>query len=63
VYEEMGDDDLWESRDRKVNNRRNIKNLNKNYSPVTEKKTVKPRVTENRKLTEWDSDDIFSLDE
>jgi hypothetical protein len=63
VYEEMGDDDLWESRDRKVNNRRNMKNLNKNYSPVTEKKTVKPRVTENRKLTEWDSDDIFSLDE
>lgn len=63
MYEEMGDDDLWESRDRKVNNRRNIKNLNKRYSPVTEKKTVKPRVTENRKLAEWDLDDIFSLDE
>lgn len=63
MYEEMGEDDLWESRDRKVNKRRNIKNLNKNYSPGTEKKTEKPRVTENRKLTDWDSDDIFSIDE
>lgn len=63
MYEEMGEYDLWESRDRKVNKRRNIKNLNKNYSPGTEKKTEKPRVTENRKLTDWDSDDIFSIDE
>ena len=61
MYEEMGEDDLWESRDRKVNKRRNIKNLNRNYSPGTEKKTEKPRVTENRKLTDWDSDDIFSI--
>jgi hypothetical protein len=63
VYEEIGEDDLWESRDRKVNNRRNIKNLNKNYSPGTEKKTEKPRVTENRKLTNWDSGDSFASDE
>jgi hypothetical protein len=46
-----------------VNNRLNIKNLNKNYSPGTEKKTEKPRVTENRKLTNWDSGDSFASDE
>ena len=54
---------MWESRDRKVNKRRNIKHINKNYVPTSTKKVAKPRVIENRKLSELDLDEIFSLDE
>ena len=59
MYEEMREEDIWESRDRKVSKRRKIKNLNKNYGPVTAKKTKKPRVTENRKLEDLDLDEIY----
>lgn len=54
---------MWESRDRKVNKRRSIKHINKNYTPTGVKKVEKPRVIENRKLSELDLDEIFSLDE
>ena len=59
----FNDEKMWESRDRKVNKRRNIKHMNKNYTPTGTKKVVKPRVVENRKLSELDLDEIFSLDE
>jgi hypothetical protein len=59
----FNDEEMWESRDRKVNKRRNIKYINKNYTPTSTKKVAKPRVIENRKLSELDLDEIFSLDE
>lgn len=59
----FNDEEMWESRDRKVNKRRNIKHINKNYTPTSMKKVAKPRVIENRKLSELDLDEIFSLDE
>ena len=51
----------WESRDRKVKNRRNIKNMNKVYPSLKSKKEQKPRVSQNRKLSELDFDEIFKL--
>mgnify|MGYP003151675477 CR=1 len=51
----------WESRDRKVKKRRSIKNMNRTYTPVKSKKEQKPRVSENRKLSELDFDEIFKL--
>ena len=59
----FNEEEMWESRDRKVNKRRNIKHINKNYTPTSMKKVAKPRVIENRKLSELDLDEIFSLDE
>jgi len=59
----FNEEEMWESRDRKVNKRRNIKHINKNYTPTGTKKVIKPRVIENRKLSELDLDEIFSLDE
>ena len=63
MYEEMPEEDIWESRDRKVENRRKINNLNKDYRPGPTKKTQKPRVTENRKLADLESDDSMLLDD
>jgi hypothetical protein len=51
----------WESRDRKVQKRRNIKNMNRQYSPVKSKKVQKPRVSKNRQLSEMDFDEIFKM--
>jgi len=51
----------WESRDRKVKKRRNIKNMNKVYPSLKSKKAQKPRVSQNRKLSELDFDEIFKL--
>jgi len=51
----------WESRDRKVKKRRNIKNMNKVYPSLKSKKEQKPRVSQNRKLSELDFDEIFKL--
>lgn len=51
----------WESRDRKVKKRRNMKNMNKVYLSIKAKKAEKPRVSQNRKLSELDFDEIFKL--
>lgn len=59
----FNEEETWESRDRKVNKRRSMKHINKNYTPTSTKKVAKPRVIENRKLSELDLDEIFSLDE
>jgi len=53
----------WESRDRKVKKRRNIKNMNRNYTPVMSKKELKPRVSQNRQISNLDLDDIFNIED
>ena len=58
---ELATAEPWESRDRKVKNRRNIKNMNKVYPSLKSKKEQKPRVSQNRKLSELDFDEIFKL--
>ena len=50
----FNEEETWESRDRKVNKRRSMKHINKNYTPTGTKKVAKPRVIENRKLSELD---------
>ena len=57
----MATSEAWESRDRKVKKRRKVKNMNRTYTPVKSKKEQKPRVSENRKLSELDFDEISKL--
>ena len=51
----------WEVRDRKIKKRRTLKNMNKVYPSTKSKKVQKPRVYQNRNLSELDFDEIFKL--
>jgi hypothetical protein len=53
----------WESRDRKVKKRRSIKKLNRNYTPVGSKKELKPRVSQNRRVSDMDLDEISNMED
>ena len=60
---ELATAEPWESRDRKVKNRRNIKNMNKVYPSLKSKKEQKPRVSQNRQISNLDLDDIFNIED
>ena len=59
----MATSEAWESRDRKVKKRRKVKNMNKGYPPLKSKKAQKPRVLNNRKLSDLDLDEISNMED